>query len=399
MKVSTFAALLASFFLLVPAVNAADDTRTLFQKCDRNGDGRLDDREFYVYSLHTGPAAAFWEKVDPSYKGLVNSAALQAFEKASQDAAETQVVRERTVNGGTRRDAEKIETFYPSGDDLEPNPRLALGGFEIARTYEQITADPEVLNDKQAAKKAFEAAEPALFSYTRDMVSQERTWIASGVIARPIKLAPEFWLTPSVAIDRTQTLKDDSKEKDSLIFRVEYSRTIPDFLGSRSTTFRGDVYYNTDTGFNREAPGGELDIQPATGLLGNERFSYNVPGIKFRWDAFLHLEGGSQLGSPPSSEDNREVFRMGPKVGIDVYLLLKPSDLHSDWNNRIHLALDYNYYAAFGTAHDARLLRASANAYLDSQKHVSLSLEYTNGFAPLQNTKSEALVLALGVKF
>jgi hypothetical protein len=276
--------------------------------------------------------------------------------------------------------------------------RKQLGGFEIARTYEQITADPAVLNDAAAANKAFEAAQPAVFSYKDDFITGEETWQVSGVIAYPIKLGPEFWMTPSLAVERISTKLDPKGRKDSLIFRLQYERTLPDFLGTRSTTFRGNILFNTDSGFKQQVLGAQLDIQPTTGIWGNERFDYSISWFKWRWSGFLHAEGGGHL-EDRSGMKNNAFFRLGPKANFTAFLILNPKDLDAEINNRFELAVDYNYFAAFGTERDAWLLRTQAITYLDADHHLSLNAEYSKGFAPLTSTKSEMFLTSFGVKF
>jgi hypothetical protein len=383
--------------MLGMAAGQAKEEKTMFQKCDRNKDNHLDDHEFYVYSLHTGKAAAYWEEVDPNYEGKIDSAARAKMEKDSQAAAAEQVERERMTAREERRSPTRIQELYPNKAET-PNLRKQLFGFEIARTYEQITADPSVLNDANAANKAFEAAQPAIFSYNHDYVSHEETWQASGVIAYPIKLGPEFWIAPSFAIERISTKLDPKARKDSLIFRLQYERTVPDFLLTRSTTFRGNILFNTDSAFDQKVLGAQLDIQPTTGLWGNERFDYSVRGLKWRWSAFLHAEAGAPLEDSSGTNDDA-FFRLGPKVNFTAFLVPNPEDLDAEINNRFQLAIDYNYFDAFGTARDGWLLRTQIITYLDHDHHLSLNAEYSNGFAPLANTKSETFLVSLGVKF
>jgi hypothetical protein len=377
---------------------AAEVDKTIFQKCDRNGDGRLDDQEFYVYSLHTGKAGAYWEAVDPMYEGKVDPRARAKLERESELAARQQVERWPTVAGEERRDKTHIEEVFPSGEPATINRRKQLYGFEIARTYDQITADPAVLNDTNAANKAFEAAQPAILSYKHDFINDEDTWQASGVIAYPIKLATEFWITPSLAIDRISTNASGTTEKDSLIFRLQYERTME--VSTRSSlTFRGNVLFDTNSELEQKVLGGELDIQPTTGLWGNERFNYDLPGLKWKWQAFLHLEAGGDLNEGGSTNSAHDFVRLGPKANVTAYILFNPADIHAEINNRVQLALDYNYFAALDSASDAWLLRAQIITYLDHYHHFSLNGEYSNGYAPLTNTRSEMLLLTLGVKF
>jgi hypothetical protein len=386
--------------LLAGVTGQVKQEQTMFQKCDRNKDGHLDDEEFYVYSLHTGKAAAYWEAVDPKYEGKIDSAARDKMEKVSQDAARTQLERDRLAGrDATQRDPTRVQELSPSGTPA-PNLRMQLFGFEIARTYEQITLDPDSLNDPATANKAFETAQPAIFSYKHDLISDEETWQASGVIAYPIKLGPEFWIAPSFAIERIGTKFDQKARKDSLTFRLQSERTVSEFpFPGDSVTFRGNVLFNTDSQFIQQVLGAQLDIQPTTTLPGNERWDNNhIPGIKWRWSAFLHAEGGAHL-EDQSGTDNGSFFRLGPKVNFTAFVLLNPKDFHAEINNRLQLAVDYNYFAAFGTARDGWLLRAQAINWLDHDHHLSLNAEYSNGFAPLTNTKSEMFLISFGVKF
>jgi hypothetical protein len=377
---------------------AAEVDKTIFQKCDRNGDGRLDDQEFYVYSLHTGKGGAYWEAVDPTYEGKVDPQARAKLERESELAARQQVERWPAVAGEERRDKTHIEEVFPSGEPATINRRKQLYGFEIARTYDQITADPAVLNDTNAANKAFEAAQPAILSYKHDFINDEDTWQASGVIAYPIKLATEFWITPSLAIDRISTNASGTTENDSLIFRLQYERTME--VSTRSSmTFRGNILFDTNSELEQKVLGGELDIQPTTGLWGNERFNYDLPGLKWKWQAFLHLEAGGDLNEGGSTNSAHDFVRLGPKANVTAYILFNPADIHAEINNRVQLALDYNYFAALDSASDAWLLRAQIITYLDHYHHFSLNGEYSNGYAPLTNTRSEMLLLTLGVKF
>jgi hypothetical protein len=396
-----FTSLLAavSSLLLNAFPVSADVDKTIFQKCDRNGDGRLDDQEFYVYSLHTGKAGAYWEAVDPNYSGKIDPAARAKFERESELAARQQVERERVVAGEERRDRIRIEELYPSGESAATNLRKQLYGFQIARTYDQITADPAVLNDTEAANKAFEAAQPAILSYKYDFVNDKDTWQASGVIAYPIQLATEFWITPSIAFDRVSTNDSGTAEEDSLIFRLQYERTVPDFAFTRSTTFRGNILFNTNSELEQKVLGGELDIQPTTGIWGDERFDYHVPGLKWKWQAFLHLEAGGNLNEGDSANSTHDFVRLGPKTNVTVYILFNPGDLGAEINNRVALSLDYNYFVALDSALDAWLLRAQIITYLDHNHHFSLNGEYSNGYAPLENTRAETFLVTLGVKF
>lgn len=54
-----------------------------------------------------------------------------------------------------------------------------------------------------------------------------------------------------------------------------------------------------------------------------------------------------------------------------------------------NLALDYNPW----------LLRGQIIMYLDHYHHFSFNSEYSNDYAPTTNTRSEMLLLRLGVKF
>src|SRR5450631_2761714 len=103
-------ALAVWFGLLAGVTGQVQQEQTIFQKCDRiHKDGHLDDEEFYVYSLHTGKAAAYWEAVDPKYEGKIDSVARDKMEKVSQDAAHQQVDYDRASQRGTAdRDAIRV---------------------------------------------------------------------------------------------------------------------------------------------------------------------------------------------------------------------------------------------------------------------------------------------------
>jgi hypothetical protein len=376
------------------ATSWGETEKAIFEKCDRNGDGHLDDKEFYIYSLHTGKAAAYWEAVDPMYNGKVDSKARAKMEDESRAAAQTQVDRDTT--GAAARDKTRVSELYSSGEPSKINLREQLGGFQIVRTYEQLTLDPNIMADTAKANEAFKKAQPAIFSYKRDLITDENTWQVSGVIAYPLKLTPNFWIAPSVAVERLDTA-DPKAEKDSLIFRLQSERTIPNFLLTRSTTFRANVLFNTDSEFRKEIVGGQLDIQPATGLPGNER-SYLLGNLLLNWHAFLHFEGGADVSSD-NAGGGEDFARLGPKANLTAYVMLNPADLHAEINNRVQLAVDYNYFASLNHAPDEWLLRAQVITYLDKDHHLSLNAEYSKGYAPLTNTKSEAFLLTLGVKF
>jgi hypothetical protein len=399
------------------AQNQVDDPgkgSSLATKCDKNGDRVLSLHEKAIYNIHKANPMA--DKLDPQCNGTTDATYLgqhgQDLLASMVRQEEAKLVAEQQVR--VREGVKPLPLTTTKELEAKPNMANDLGGFQIRSTIDQITSDPETLNDGAAFQKAYDKASPAVFSYGYNHNSEKSTWTAKGVVAYPVLNSDKSrtLIIPSVDFYKLDDgIKKDAN--DSLIFRLgntfDMDTEDDSVLLSNEVRFSSD--YTTDFGFYKEAPGGELDYNPIFSqkfLNGNANDAHpfqnegaNSAGwLAVHWNVFLHLEGGAEL---ENEAQNQDYLRIGPNVELDFIPLFNPNlleDMAGDQvDGRVKIALNYYYYPNLFDGPDVSHFSAKLISYFDKSKHFSLNLEYDIGEKAITAIQEDQYLISLGIKF
>jgi hypothetical protein len=386
--------------------DAADNAPSLAKKCHKGSGDALSLHEQAIYNIHKANPMA--DQLDPQCIGKTDSKYvgnkgedLLASMVGTEEAKLTAQREIRIKDGGTPLPLATVKQL-----EAKPNMANDLGGFQIRSTLDQITTDPQALNDGDKFKTAFDKATPALFSYAYNHNTEKSTWTAKGVIAYPVLNSDRTanLVTPSIEFYKLDDgIKKDAQ--DSLIFRAgstfDFDNQDTSVLSSNELRLAAD--YTTDFGLHKEVPGAELDYNPIFSqelVDGNENDAHLGKLLAVQWNVFLHLEGGDDLRSETR---NQEYFRLGPNAELDLIPIFNP-DLVADLNGaqvngRVKIALNYFYYPNLLDGPDVSHFSAKLIGYFDKEKHFSLNLEYDIGEKAITAIQEDQYLISLGIKF
>jgi hypothetical protein len=241
----------------------------------------------------------------------------------------------------------EIKEFHMS----KPQPELSEGfqGLKILirGNYDDVLSseDPTV-----AGKNSKADLTGALFSFTRNYLSNSNSWGAVGALIAPLTwtyptetrvMGPieleSAGLIPSISVDRVTNSKDSSKDVDSLLFRVgAFAKTTGG--GSYFQTFRLFGRYGTDFDFRSEVPAAEFEYEPSFDIGKYISFdslhriyplNFDDPEVKpphqivYRLRAYFHAEYGRIQNSGNAVLTTNEDFcRGGPVLELGLAPLL-----------------------------------------------------------------------------
>jgi hypothetical protein len=219
----------------------------------------------------------------------------------------------------------------------------------------------------------------------------------------------EYWIRPSVGLDKVNTSHSSKDEIDSLVLRLgggfHYS-------GRNLTAGVLDGFnvnltaaYATDTSSDSKVIGGALDITPVrlgSGFWDTVNDIFRPVGIfRVKPELVFHTEGGSVLDETGSAalQKTDDFLRIGGTFGLSIratenmIAYFKPLQ-----GLLLHAGLQY-YVDVTGSGPDVDLFTASVDWALDEKSHYSLTAEYRNGRSPLLLQRDKSVVVGLGVKF
>lgn len=248
----------------------------------------------------------------------------------------------------------------------------------------------------------------ALFSYSRDFQNNEDSWSAKGAIIFPLlwktfepyTLENGAWtkygLIPSISFDRVTNDKDESKEVNSLIFRVG---AFAEYGGGSFTDYqqlRVFATYGTDFDFRSRTPAAELEWEPVKSF--GEKFGIGmIRPVKedvfaYRLRTFFHAEYG-------------EVQKAGGKVGVDETTFFRAGPvfeltLDPFFSDRMSCTISYSYYFPFSGPRDHNYnLKVEPQLFLDEAKHFTLKASYERGGLDLTEEFVNTFSMGIGVLF
>jgi len=219
----------------------------------------------------------------------------------------------------------------------------------------------------------------------------------------------EYWIRPSVALDKVTTSGGSKDDVDSLVFRLGEGFH---YSGQNLTAGLLDGFnvnlspnYATATSGGSKVLGGALDITPVrlgSGFWNTINDAFRPFGIfRVRPELVFHTEGGSVLddGGSPALLKTNDFLRIGGTFGLsvrateDLIAYFKPLQ-----GLLLYAGLQY-YAQVSGGGPDVDLFTASVDWALDDAGHYSISAQYRNGRSPLLLQRDNSVVVGLGVKF
>lgn len=263
------------------------------------------------------------------------------------------------------------------GDDESTNSFYARFNQKMAEYEVKIRAS--VFN-----KQAF--ADPASFQFTspQDDSGPDYWSVDIGVTANLVKmfasdLSDRLYLGPSIEYHR---LTSTNKPQDNLqiglnsLYQFGYADQFPyahivQFL----PTYKNDWKGNGEGFFAR------LEYLPVIPALATGGFIRGPDWFLYEWQPTLgvQLETADKVGTPKRTGDEAR-FKASAQAA------LYPFGGKEQLNRRLQVIVAYTYWRAFnqsGGFEDLRrdncLFKVGANFYLDSEKHVAIGVDYTDG--------------------
>jgi hypothetical protein len=379
--------LLGTILLGCVALSSIASSQTI-SDFDRNKDNKLDAEELRAFLVHKFLSAGDFGKIDANKDGLIDSTERETF------------VRKYLIELQSRfhmpppYTLDQIASSYPLQKDLD---LLGVLGIRIRDSYEQNTLDE--------IEKTFKNAKPALLTFTRNIESNQNSFIAKGAIMRPIRIysaesaspSNEMYLstivfTPSLTINRTVS-PDKTKETDSQQWRMGADvETAAGWIALQN--FRVFAAYATDFEWKSKVVGAEFQWEPTFDTYGSGSYWRLIdPVLDIRWRLYPHFEYGYVVdaGEKTNIKTGDTYFRLGPKATLDVYPVFAPGFV---------LSIQYAYLAGItGTPRVSRMFDPALSYQIDSQGHIVLQVEYSFGQVPLTEENVESLTVGVGIKF
>lgn len=378
---NTLFRLLLAAALSIPAVAYSADPKD-FDGGAGPKDGKLDRAELLVMFTQMDPFS--FEKIDLNHNGQI--------EQEELDSGPTDLLHalEKALGSPPPYLVSDVDKYVQK---MKGAPTIeAPFGLMIRGKHDVVTvSDPA---------ESFKKAEAATFSYSRDFESHKDIWQATGAVLRPFRLPVKpggaldaASITPSVSFDRLDNEKDPTKDKNSLIFRLQNEGEFNNLLDNHY--LRAFLSYATDFNFEKEIAAVELEWEPVwlNGGIGVFR-SIGLDGpIQYRIRPVIHAEYGHvfDAGLSKNLNDNDDFLRVGPRFS----LALRPTGF-----KRLIWTTTISYLGGIvGDPHSAYHLESKLALQIDSAGHFNVNLGYEKGETPLVNDVTNNLTLGLGVKF
>jgi len=278
--------------------------------------------------------------------------------------------------------------------------RTSLGGLLIREKHEDVT-----VLDKG---KSFEKATGTILSFTRDIEQSNTAWTARGAVLYPfripLKAYPDFNATvltaysivPSVSFDRLKNSKDDSKDVNSLTFRLGSEF---EFGGGGLFDLqyaRANLAYATDFDLDTKVPAVEMQWEPIKSDwgIGSGRDISGIP-LEYRVRFIAHSEWGrtQDTGGNANLSDDETFVRVGPKFELELWPTVEGLERFSS-----HVKWSY-LRGLTGEPENSDLLETGLTYRLDAAGHAQVEASYRNGETPLIKRDVEAFHVGIGVKF
>lgn len=259
--------------------------------------------------------------------------------------------------------------------------------------------------DQKATRKKLTGA---LFSYARDIQNNQDTWSAKGAVIIPLQwhtFEPytresgawtKYGLIPSISFDRVTNNKDESKEVDSLIFRVG---AFAEYGGGAFTDYqqlRVFASYGTDFDFRSRTPAAEFEWEPVKSFgqvfgIGMIR-PVKDDVFAYRLRTFLHAEYGEVQEAGDKAGVKEEVFfRAGPVIELT---------LDPFFTELFACTISYSYYFPFSGPRDRNYnFKVEPQLFLDEAKHFTLKASYERGGLDLTKEFVNTFSVGIGVLF
>jgi hypothetical protein len=333
-----------------------------------------------------------------------------------------------------------------------PNTGLFAGpkespwqGVKLRQSYSEVLG---IEDPSQEATKKVETLQGALFSYTRNLLTDGDSWSFQGAVLFPFvwqlkpRLNPEagllppadtqeqaatvdlshwavvsYGVIPSVSIFRVTGVQNNpsttlKKDVDQLTFRVGLFEkvSVPGRILD-TMTFRGFATYVTDTGFESSVPSGQLEWEPqawfsplvtigyATQLISKQPtldkkgdFDYtDTSYLAYQFRIRAHADYGTLI-DPVTGLKAGDFLRVGPIAEFRLDPLIFKT---------VSASVSYSYLPAIvgSNDHNSLLTMGAEWKVADNPKtHQSLSLKvsYTEGGIDITKQKVRVLVAGLG---
>ena len=273
----------------------------------------------------------------------------------------------------------------------------------------------------------------ALFSYTNNFNTKSDQWAIHGIVGLNLIQQQnaslgadakghrpqvdrntdagitEYWIRPSIALDKVNTSNSSKDEVDALVYRLGagFHYSGPNLTHGLLDGFNINLMpaYATDTSNDSKVVGGALDFTPIRAgsmFLNTINDIFRPFGIlRLRPELTFHTEGGSVLDDAGSAalQKTEDFMRIGGTFGLSIRLSESAIAQFKPLQGLLlHAGLNY-YVDVVGSGPDVDLFTASVNWTLDEKGKYSITAEYRNGRSPLLLQRDNSVVIGLGVKF
>jgi hypothetical protein len=237
---------------------------------------------------------------------------------------------------------------------------------------------------------------PAIFSFSRDYLTDSDTWTAKGAVGG---FWEEEWADISAGIEfnRLETEVPGKKDIDSLTFRalLNGSKNVGKTLDQIEWSFGPSYATNFDFDGGLLGATAEVELLWDHDAFTGAWVARGGKGSALTLRNFIRAEGGGTVDDFPgvvAADD--EYLRVGPQLDV----LFWPFGYSE--NSRLKLKAGYGYmWEVLSEGPDYKNFSAGAEWSLDKDGHFVLTVEYINGRLPILGTDTESLLLSLGVRF
>lgn len=354
---------------------------------DKNGDGRLDFKEFVNYQIAVR---------DPKFSELDTDSDGQITQKEKDDWADIYWTdaENHLVSGGAPFDL--VATTVPP---VKSNA-WGLGPFHLRKDHDSIL-------------KTLDKADPANGGFYRDNLSGKDTWTVEGAFGADIKVydpkqpvrfgnyyLDPIRIVPSITLNKITGKGDGSLDvTDSLVYRGSVA------LGLRSRDdsslwdyqlFSGTYRASGTTEKREYKSAGEAEWEPMRNRLGDwisingpEQPPAFWPNAPFFYR--FSMVGRVEFGDSPFLEHKGTFAKFGPKLGLTIVPRFLPS---------LELYLNYTYlFELSNDSEDFELVETGGRWALDQSKQIFIEAKYRWGQVPAKYTEIDLFQISLAVKF
>lgn len=358
-------------------------------------------------------------------KSTEDYAAILRNKFGEQDYYTAEQVRDVAENGSAAAKTEGALDFDDPVYKAQQEMHYGRRGFRSPRIRESwrdllYEEDPSQLENES---KELGDLSGATFSWTHNGKANTDTWSASGALIWPWIYergtlggwdVETLAFAPSVGIHKVDTNGDPEEEADELLFRLgAYANWRFPTTAGRGVQVRAAAVYVTDTRFEGELPGFEIDIEPRIFTRGfpigyANVLAHKAPlkedgsdtvALQYQLRLWLHAEGGDvQHAGDDWNAVGGEFFRLGPVAQLRVnapYLL---------FGRDVSMTSTYSYLAAVRGSHKRSQFYHGTLAWVLFKNarlghRVSLNFDYQAGGLNFTKSKVDTFTLGLGVLF